>query len=314
MKIAVIGAGGVGGYFGARLAEAGHEVIFAARGAHRQAMAERGLRVLSANGDSHIDRPRLLDDPQDVEPCDAVLLCVKLWDLEAAARLIRPLVAEAGVVVPFQNGVEAAPMVADVLGAERILCGVAHIGAAIAQPGVIRHIGTMAHLAYGELDGTRSARLEAVHAAIAGAGIAAEASDDIKARLWQKFILLAPFAGATCYYRCPIGAVLADPERAACVAALVAETAAVGRASGVGLDDEAEARALENAAGLPYEMKTSMLTDLEAGRRLELPWLSGAVVRLGRVLGVATPRNRQILKTLTPLALGATGSGAGSPA
>jgi 2-dehydropantoate 2-reductase len=214
------------------------------------------------------------------------------------------MVSRTTSVVPFQNGVESEQAVASIVGADRVLGGVAHIAAAIAEPGVIQHTGTMAKLAYGELDGTASKRLTALHEAVTGAGIDGEASNEIEHLIWRKFVMLAPFAGATCLYRQTIGAVLAVPESKACVETLVAETAAVGRAEGVALDDELEARTLDLAAGLPFEMKTSMLHDLEAGRRLELAWLNGAVVRLGRAHGILTPENQRVVTALEPHALG----------
>lgn len=304
MRFAMIGAGGVGGYFGARLAAAGHHVAFAARGAHRQAMAENGLTLRSALGDLQIEKPILLDDPSADGPWDVVFLCVKLWDLEDAARLILPLVSESTVVIPLQNGVESEASVAAIVGGERVLGGVAHIATAIAAPGVIQHTGTLAKLTYGELDGSASARLTALHDMVVGAGIDGHASGDIERLIWQKFILLAPLAGATCLYRRSIGAVLADADSRPCVEALVAETTAVGRAQGVALDPDQETRTLELASGLPYEMKTSMLHDLEAGRRLELRWLNGVVVRQGRELGVATPENQRVVSALEAFALG----------
>jgi 2-dehydropantoate 2-reductase len=280
MRIAVIGAGGVGGYFGAHLAAAGHDVVFGARGPHRQAMAETGLTIRSATGDLHIEQPRLLDDPPNAGPWDAILLCVKLWDLADAARLIRPMVSRTTSVVPFQNGVESEQAVASIVGADRVLGGVAHIAAAIAEPGVIRHTGTMAKLAYGELDGSASERLAALHEAVTGAGIDGQASAEIERLIWQKFVLLAPFAGATCLHRQSIGAVLAVPDSKACVEALVAETAAVGRAEGVALDDELEARTLDQAGGLPFEMKTSMLNDRRTSASPRpsspMPWVAAA--------------------------------------
>jgi len=304
MRIAVIGAGGVGGYFGARLAAAGHHVVFAARGAHRQALAESGLTLRSALGDLHIEKPNLLDESSAGGPWDVIFLCVKLWDLEAVARQILPLVSENTMVIPFQNGVESELGVAAIVGGERVLGGVAHIATAIAEPGVIQHTGTLAKLTYGELDGRTSERLSALHDAVVGAGIDGHASGEIERLVWQKFILLAPLAGSTCLYRRSIGAVLAEPDSRACVEALVAETAAVGRAQGIALDPEQEARTLELASGLPYEMKTSMLHDLEAGRRLELPWLNGAVVRLGQDRGISTPENQRVVAALEAFARG----------
>jgi len=208
-------------------------------------------------------------------------------------------------VVPFQNGVEASAILAGVLGDGFVLGGVAHIGAAVERPGVIRHSGTLARLTFGELDGSSSWRLEALHAACSGAGIDARAVDDVEVKLWEKFAVLVPMAGACALDRCPVGALLADPERKARVAAMMAETIMVGRAGGVPLAGDLVERLMAAIAGFPAEARPSMLQDLERGRRLELPWLSGAVVRLGRERGVPTPVNQAVLEALEPYAMGA---------
>lgn len=304
MKYVVMGAGGVGGYFGARLVAGGDEVAFVARGAHREAMKARGLSVRSPLGDVRVESPVVPDDPSDFGLCDFVLFCVKLWDLEAAAEAIRPLLAHDAAVVPFQNGVSAAERLAAILGPRHAVGGVAQISATIERPGVIRHHGNFARLIFGERDGSRSRRIECLHAACTGAGIEARVSDDIERDIWEKFAFLAPMAGATALDRCGIGAVFADRARRARLEAMVRETVAVGRAKGVALPGDLETRTMAFLERLPGAMKASMCHDLEHGRRLELEWLNGEVVRLGRGLGVVTPANAEVAEALMPYALG----------
>jgi len=309
MKYAVMGVGGVGGYFGARLAADGNEVAFIARGAHRKAMEADGLTVLSANGDIRLDKPWVSDDMAEIGFCDYVLFCVKLWDVDAAAEQIRPLVARDTAVLPFQNGVTVEDRLSEILAPGNVMGATAQIAAAIERPGVIRHSGTMARIVFGERDGSRSWRQDALLAACEGAGIEAKASAEIDKDIWRKFVFLAPMAGATCFYRAPIGPILADPERRARLAAMIAEAVAVGRAKGILLAPDTAERTLGFMDDLPGDMKTSMLGDLEHGRRLELEWLNGEIVRLGRELGVATPENAAVTEALLPYATGG-GSGA----
>jgi 2-dehydropantoate 2-reductase len=304
MRFLIFGSGGVGGYFGARLAAAGHDVAFIARGAQRRAMAAKGLRVLSAKGDVLIEAPAVFEDPAEAGPRDVVLLCVKMGDTRAAAEALRPALAEDAAVVSLQNGVEAEDILAEVLGRARVLGGVAYIAAHIAEPGVILHAGEMARVAFGELDGTASPRAQALLAAFRDAGIDAEVPKDIRARIWRKFALLAPLAGATCLGRCPVGRVRDDPALRAKLEAMVAEVVALGRARGIGLEEGSAARVRDQIACLPADMKTSMLHDLEAGRPLELDWLNGAVARLGAAAGVPTPANEAVAAALAPFASG----------
>jgi 2-dehydropantoate 2-reductase len=304
MKFLIVGAGGVGGYFGARLAADGNEVTFMARGAHRRAMEQNGLKVLSPLGDLHIEAPRLFDDPGSAGLFDIVLFCVKLWDTGAAAEQIKPLLAHDSAVVSLQNGVTAEDTLARVLGPQHVLGGVAHIAAVIAEPGVIRHTGSLARLTFGELDGLPSWRQEGLLSACIGAGIEATASPEIVLEIWRKFVLLAPLAGAACVYRCSIGELLALPERRRTLEALTAETIAVGKAKGVALEPEIEVEVLRKLEAFPAEVKPSMLHDLEAGRRLELDWLNGTVARLGRELGIETPANAEVTEALQPYAMG----------
>ncbi len=304
MRIVVMGAGGVGGYFGARLAQAGHDVTFVARGRHLAAMRERGLAVNSALGDIRLERPGVTGDPASLAPADVVLFAVKLWDTESAAEAIRPLVAKGGVVVPLQNGVESIERIGAVVGAERAMGGVAYIAATIGEPGVVAHTGTMARLRFGPVHAAQQPAAEALLAACKGAGIEAELSADIRRALWEKFAFLAAFSGLTSVARQPMGAVRDDPDLRAALEAAIRETWAVGRANGVALADDFVAQQMKFAHGLPAEMRSSMLNDLVAGNRLEAPWLCGAVARMGAALGVATPVNATLFATLKPYCAG----------
>lgn len=304
MRFAVIGVGGVGGYFGARLAADGNDVVFIARGPHGEAMARRGLTVYSERGDLHIESPQVFADTVEVGRCDYVLVCVKMGDLAAVAEAIRPLLAHDTAVVPFQNGVESEELLCRTLEPRFVMGGVAYIFAHIAEPGVIRHIGKIARLAFGELDGRKTWRMEALESACIGAGIDVDATERIHDRIWRKFVLLAPLAGATCLGRCPVGAVRDDPALYAKLEAMIAETVALGRARGVALPDDLEARSLKAVGELQADMKTSMLYDLEAGKPLELEWLNGAIVRLGAEAGIETPVNTEVVAALTPYAAG----------
>jgi 2-dehydropantoate 2-reductase len=235
MKIAVMGTGGVGGYFGTRLALGGSDVAFVARGAQLAAMREHGLRVRSAGGDLHLAPVRATDDPREIGPVDLVLFGVKLWDTSAAAEAIRPLLGPDTAVVSFQNGVVKDDILMETLGRRAVIGGVCYIAATIAEPGVIVHTGTMQRLVFGEYDGTRSARVELFEAACRQAGIDAEVSADITRALWEKFVFLVAFSAVTSTTRRPIGAVRAHPQTRRLLAAAMQEVVDVGRAQGVAL-------------------------------------------------------------------------------
>jgi 2-dehydropantoate 2-reductase len=305
MRIAVMGAGGVGGYFGARLAKAGNDVAFVARGRHLAAMRERGLVVRSALGDVAIERPAVTGDPASLAPADVVLFAVKLWDTESAAAAIRPLLAGGGVVVPFQNGVESIERIGAVVGDDRVMGGVAYIAATIGEPGVIVHTGTMARLRFGAVHAKQRPAAEALHAACRAAGIDSELLADIRRALWEKFAFLASFAGLTSVARQPVGFLRADADLRAALEAAIRETWAVARAKGIALADDFVAQQMKFADGLPAEMKSSMLNDLMAGNRLEAPWLAGAVARMGSAAGVPTPVNATLYAALKPYCDGA---------
>jgi 2-dehydropantoate 2-reductase len=300
MRIAVMGAGGVGGYFGAQLARAGHEVAFIARGRHLAALRQDGLTVDSAVAPVQSLRVTATENLAELAPVDVVMFCVKLWDVETSAAALAPLLADGGVVIPFQNGVESHELLARVLGAERVAGGVAHIGAVIKAPGVIAHTGTMARLRVGAFDARQQALLRDFVAAGKAAGIDIEYADDIRRSLWEKFVFLVAMSGATALARQPIGVVRADADLRAVLAASMRETVAVAATQGVVFDGTFVDRQLAFVDGLPAEMRSSMLNDLLAGNRLEAPWLAGAVVRLAAPAGVPVPVNSTIYAALKP--------------
>jgi 2-dehydropantoate 2-reductase len=300
MRIAVIGAGAVGGYFGGRLAEAGANLTFIARSAHKAAIERDGLRLVSPVGSTRVFTAKVTDDPATAGRMNVVLIAVKLGSLEAAIEACRPLLGVGTAVIPLENGVEAPTLIAERLGAEYACGGVAYIGAELEKPGVVRHNGKFAKLVFGPLEGSKAQWLQDFADGASQCGFEAVLTPDIWAELWRKFVFLAPMAGSTSLRRQPIGAVLADAEGSALYGTLVAEAVAVGRARGGALPDDIEAATLRLAKSLPYDMRSSMLMDLEAGRPLELDWLTGAVVRLGAEAGLPTPESRKVLAALEP--------------
>jgi 2-dehydropantoate 2-reductase len=299
MRIAVVGSGGVGGYFGGRLAEAGADVTFLARGAHLEAMRARGLRIASPKGDAHLPRVQTAGDTREIGPVDVVLFAVKLYDTDTALAALSPLIGADTVVVPLQNGVDSVAMVSDAVGRAHTGGGTCYVSAVIAEPGVIRHTA-MDHLIFGELDGSRSPRLQALQRACAAASFRSTLSADVTVDIWTKFVRLSVMSGMTTVTRSPLGVICADPELFAMLKAAVAEALAVAHAKGVAVPPATVDEVAKAYAALPPQTKSSMLEDLERGRRLELPWLSGAVVRIGGEVGVATPIHRFITMVLKP--------------
>jgi len=303
-RIAMMGSGAVGGYFGGRMAAAGCDVTFIARGAHLAAIREHGLRIDSAaQGGTRIHPATVTDDPGEVGVVDYVIVAVKLWATAAAANALLPMLGPETTVLTLQNGVESAELEC-VVGPQRMVGSVAFIGCAIAAPGVIRHVGTMQRVVVGEFGGGSSPRVERLRAEMERGGIEADVSDDICRTIWKKFVFLVGLSAATAMRRAPLGAVRKDPEARDLFLGAMAETAAVGRARGIALEDGLAQDRLAFADGLPAEMTSSMHTDLARGNRLELDWLSGAVVRFGRASGVPTPVNRTVYETLRPHAAG----------
>ncbi len=299
MRIAVFGSGGVGGYFGARLAASGTDVTFIARGAHLEAMRTRGLRLESPKGDLHLPHVEAVASPADLGPVDVVLFAVKMYDAEAAASTLAPLVGPDTVVIPFQNGVESVQILSRHLPAANVAGGVAYITAVITEPGVIRHT-VMDQLIFGETDHRRSPRLERLLAACQRANFQSRLSENIQADIWSKFIRLSVFSGMTSVTRSPLGPVRSDPDLNAMAETAWEEGLNVARACGVTLPPNTLDEIRTMWTSMAPQAKSSMLEDLERSRRLELPWLSGAIVRLGEEYGVPTPVHRFIAAVLKP--------------
>lgn len=307
MRIAVIGAGGVGGGYGAALAKAGADVTFIARGAHLAAMKGAGLKIQGGRGETHLVPTRATDDPAEIGPVDVVLFCVKLWDVESAGARIKPLIGPDTAVIPLQNGIDAAERLIPILGERAVMGGVAQISASIVAPGVIQQVGTIMRMIFGELDGKRSRRAEDFLALCLKADFDATLSEQILADLWMKFILLATNASITALARQPIGRLRDDPDIRPVFIAAHQEVIDIGRARGVALPSDALERILEFNSLVPPTMKTSMALDLERGNRLELPWLGGKVAELGLKLGVPTPTHSLMYAMLKPYIMGAPG-------
>jgi 2-dehydropantoate 2-reductase len=302
VRFAIIGVGGVGGYVGARLAEAGHEVLLVARGAHREAIVEAGLHLRSPLGDVTIHPARVAGDPVGSGPVDCVILAVKAWQVAEAARTAAPLLGPNATTLTLQNGVEAPARAAAVLGRERVLGGVAKIISFVASPGHIEHTGVPPSLIIGELGGRTSARVEALKAAFDCArGLEVSVASDIERALWEKYIFIASWAGVGAVTRAPLGVVRRVPETRRLIEAAAEELERVARARGVRLDAGAAQAVMAFIDRLPPEGTASLQRDIAAGRPSELDDLTGAAVRLGAEVSVPTPVNAFLLGALAPL-------------
>lgn len=304
MKIAVMGTGGVGGYFGGRLAQAGLDVTFIARGQHLQAIRQNGLRVTSELGDFTIRPAQATADPAEVGPVDYVLFSVKMYDTETAGAAIRPLVGADTAVISLQNGVDNEAKLARLLGPEHVLGGVAYVFAAIAEPGSIEHSGRVARLVFGELDGRLTPRAEAFREACGKAGFEAEISTDIEKTLWTKFLGNCAGNGLSSVTRTSLGVIRDDPDLRAIYEECLREAVAVARAKGVKLDPDAVEKQLAGFDRLPHALRSSTEQDVARGNRLEVASLNGLVVQFGRELGIPTPVNHFIYAVLKPHAAG----------
>ncbi len=304
MRIAVMAAGAVGGYFGARMAAAGHDVFFIARGAHRDAIRANGLLVESPLGDLHLKDVHVTDDPHTVGPVDFVLFAVKLWDTETAAEQMRPMVGPETRIVTLQNGVDSVERIAPILGDDKVVGGSTYIVTTIAEPGVICHSGPAARIVCGRLDGRDDQTLNRYAAAFKAAGIDFTVTATMKTDMWKKFVLLSGTSGVTASTRCTIGEILADADMKALFHKLMSEAVAVGRASGVDLPADFADEQMKIAQGFPASMRASMANDLNNGNRLELDWLAGKVVALGHQLGVPVPASEVIYAVLKSHRLG----------
>lgn len=305
MRVAVMATGAVGGYFGARLGAAGHDVNFVARGANLDAIRTKGLKVQSVLGDLHLATPSVTDDPVKIGPVDIVIFAVKLWDTEKAARQALPLIGPHTRVIPLQNGIDGPDRLKPILGADVVVPGSAYIATVLSAPGVVTHTSAFARMIVGRSDGKPDSAITEFVEAAKAAGIDITLSEMIDRERWQKFVFLVGLSGATATTRMPLGPILQDPDTRAFFHDLMREVVAVGRAKGVPIPPDFADDRLRFGESSPPHFKASMLHDLERGNRLELDWLAGYVVKLGRELGVATPSNEAAYRVLKLHRLGA---------
>ena len=298
MRIAVMAAGAVGGYFGARMQAAGHDVFFIARGANLDAMRKHGLKIESVRGDLQLPKVNVTDDPKSVGPVDIVLFAVKLWDTEQAAERTKPLVGPGTRVITLQNGIDSLDRLAAILPPECVIGGAAYIATVIASPGVINQTSSFAKLRFGRADKRPDATLQAFADAGKAAKIDIDISADINVELWEKFIFLTAMAGSTGSMRAPIGVIRADPELRSFFRALMEEAYAVGKAKGVALAPGFIEGRIKFLDTVEPGMKASMAHDLERGNRIELDWLAGKVRELGRQYKIPTPASDTVYTVL----------------
>ena len=291
-------AGAVGGYFGARLAAAGHDVSFIARGALLEAIRKNGLKVESTFGDVHIPDAKATPDPNEVGPVDIVLFAVKLWDTEKAAEFARPLVGPSTRVITLQNGIDSVERIAPILGTDKVVGGSAYIASVMREPGVVSHTSQFARLVCGRVDGKPDAKLDEFGEAAKKAGIDITVSPAMEVERWQKFTFLVGISGATAGMRQTLGPILDDPDTRDFLHTLMREVVAVGRAKGVAIAPDFADDRMKLAQASPKTMKASLVHDLERGNRLEIDWLAGKVAALGRELDVPTPANSAVYAML----------------
>lgn len=308
MKIAVMGSGGVGGFFGGRLAHAGCDVTFIARGAHLAAMRERGLTIESAaHGDMHLPAVKATDDARTISAADLVIIAVKLWGMHAAIEAVKPIVGPGTAVLSLQNGVVKDDILKREFGEKAVMGGVGYVATHISKPGVIHQTGALQRLIIGEYDGRRTPRVEALLEALLKSGVQAEISDDIRRTLWEKYVFLVGLSGTTATMRMPIGPIRAHPRTRAFLFDVLKEAVVVGRALGVTLPENYAEDRLAFADSVAADMTSSLHHDLERGNPLEVEWLAGGVVELGRSVGMATPCNRAVWDILALHAQGRAG-------
>ena len=300
MKIAIMGTGGMGGYYGANLAAAGQDVAFIARGPHLEAIKRDGLTLRGPAGDTLINPASATDDPSEIGPVDVVLFCVKLYDVEAAAEMIRPMLRPDPAVISVLNGVDGPVRLAAVIGPGHVLGGAAYASALIEGPGVVSYKSNMASLVIGAMDGSTDTRAVAFRDACADAGFSCSVSDNILGVLWDKFTLLATNAALSSLCRLPVASIYAEPALVALARSMMEEIVTVARARGVAFSDDIIETSIARSKTFPPDMYASMFHDLDRGRSMELEGLSGQVVKLGVELGIPTPRHETLFACLKP--------------
>lgn len=298
MKIAIMGTGSIGGYFGGRLAKAGEDVVFIARGAQLQAIRERGLTVRSVLGNFHLPEVRATDNPDEIGPMDLILVCVKAYDTDTVARSIRSMISNKTAVISLQNGVDNAEQLIGLLGKQHVLGGLCTISSTVAEPGVIEQVSQFATVVFGELDGRVTPRAERILASFQNAGIETVLSTNIQKDIWTKFLFIATHGSMTAVTRSPIGPIRDSPATWEMYIEAMHEVDAVAQAKGIDLGPDAVEKQLDFVRGIAPEIKSSMLVDVERGNPLEVETFSGTVIRLGRELNAPTPVHRCIYAIL----------------
>jgi len=301
VRIAIFGAGGLGGYYGARLHESGNSVAFIARGANLAAMRSNGLQVLSPLGDTHIAAPEVTDNPAEVGKVDYVLVAVKTWQIPEVAESMRPMVGKSTVVVPFLNGVDAPYQLAERLGANRVLGGLSRVFSLIEAPGVIKHFNDSAYVGFGRLDNQPSHAAETLRGLFEQAGVDAAIETDISRALWEKLILVSSWSGLATLARCSIGGLRDEQATRALVDLSVEESIAVARARGIALDDAYKDVVWRFYDSLPESASASMMRDIWSERPSEVDAWCGAIHRIGVELNVPTPINSMTYRLLQPM-------------
>lgn len=305
MKFAMMGTGGVGGVFGARLAEAGEDVHFIARGSHLQAIKQNGLRVLGGSPNDLLIKPvHATSDPAEVGVVDYVFVSVKLWDTEQVAPMLKPMIGENTAIISFQNGIEKDEILRNHCSPRNIVGGVAYVAAFIIEPGVIEQRGARQKLVFGEFTGKQSERLLKLSEACHRAHIESTVSDDIERDLWEKFIVLIAMSAVTSATRLTIGKVRSEPFSRELLLDAMREAEAIAKARGVHVSEAIVDKQMGYLDGLAPDVSSSMHNDIEHGNRLELPWLSGTIVALGKQYNVPTPANKALVGVLMPHAMG----------
>lgn len=304
MKFAIFGTGGVGGYFGGRLARAGQDVTFIARGRHLARMQEAGLRVDSIGGDFEIKPVNATDSPQSIGAVDCVLLAVKAWQLNDAIESMKPLIGKETAVLPLMNGIEHISLLTDAFGREHVLGGLCRISSFLAGPGHITHVGIEPFISFGELDDTKSKRVQALQSVFSALdGIDVVVPPDIQAAMWEKFIFICSTSGVGAVTRQPMSVYRSVPESRAMLESAVREAVELGRAKGVALPGDLFETLMHRIDSLPAGMVASMQKDIMEGRLSELDAQTGAVVRMGLELGIQTPTHEFIYASLLPMEL-----------
>ena len=292
--VMIVGAGGVGGYFGAKFAEGGCRVKFIARGEHLTALRESGLRVETHSGDIYLPQVWASDNPSELGSADFILICVKGWDTESAARSILPIIKPDTTIISLQNGVQKDDVIRGVVGEQSVVGGVCFVSAKILRPGIISQTGKMQKLVFGEYDGTVSPRAQTFMETCRRSDIDAEITEDVRRAIWEKFVFLVGLSATTAAMQSTIGEIRANRKTREFLLNVMREVVAVGRAQGIRLDEYFAENRLAFCDELPFEMTSSMHNDLEQGKRLELPWLSGNVVEFGEAAGIPVPLNKAV--------------------